>query len=90
MWQKTVLEFLELPDDGSEAGVSTYWATGIKMKNAAQYGDSKLEKSLYTISQKFLDMTEEDISRGWSTTPEQKAANNYIIDFCETLDVYVR
>ena len=89
MWQKTVLEFLELPDDNS-GGVSTYWATGIKLKNAAQYGDSKLKKSLYTISQKWLNSSEEDFSKGWITTPEQDAATDYIIDFCETLNVYVR
>ena len=90
MWQKAVIEFLQLSDDGTEAGVSTYWAEGIKLKNAAQYGDSKLKRSLYTISKKWLGITEEDFSEGWNTTPEHDAANKYIIDFCETLDVYVR
>ncbi len=86
MWKQATIEFLEI----GIVNVSTLWAHGDKLVNSAQTADAKLKESLLVVAEKNRSTTDEDLKRGWSTTPAQDAARDYVVSTCEALGVFVK
>jgi hypothetical protein len=86
MWQQATIEFLEI--DAFSATV--FWATGIKIKNAATTADAKLKDSLLVIAEKDLSTEEKDLYSEFTSTPAEDAARDYVISTCESLGVFVK
>jgi len=86
MWQQANIEFRET----GYITVPALWELGIKLTNSAQTADAKLKQSLLVVAEKNRSMTEEEWKRGWSTTPAQDAAIDYVVSTCEALGVFVK
>ena len=86
MWQQANIEFREI----SYITVRAFWELGIKLTNSAQTADAKLKESLLVVAEKNRSMTEEEWKRGWSTTPAQDAARDYVVSTCEALGVFIK
>ena len=86
MWKQATIEFLEI----GIVNVPTLWEHGDKLVNSAQTADAKLKESLLVVAEKNRSTTDEDLKRGWSTTPAQDAARDYVVSTCEALGVFVK
>jgi hypothetical protein len=86
MWQQANIEFREI----GYITVPALWELGIKLTNSAQTADAKLKESLLVVAEKNRSMTEEEWKRGWSTTPAQDAARDYVVSTCEALGVFIK
>lgn len=91
-WQEAYLEFLDLSgrSDDPTNDYNAFRTMGIKLKNALQYAEPKLNESMLIVAEKFLSVTKEDIYLNrWSTTSEQDDAAEFAKDFCESLGVFI-
>jgi hypothetical protein len=85
LWQKAIIEALET----SDKPFSHFAAHGIKLKNAASKADSDLSKALFIVAELFLGLTEKNYVPGWKESPEQQLANNYVIETCKSVGVFI-